>query len=117
VDYDRIGHRAERRPGFDAQRLHAMQLACRAAAPTLWLSRNQSGYAHRQGDTMSHFPAHTIESAPAQSKPVLEQLQQVFGLIPHIAAKMAASPVLINGFIGLFKRVHSSSGIQLQANS
>ncbi|MGF6601468.1 alkylhydroperoxidase family enzyme [Paraburkholderia sp. GAS448] len=58
---------------------------------------------------MSHFPAHTIESAPAQSKPVLEQLQQVFGMIPNIAAKMAASPVLINGFIGLFERVHSSS--------
>jgi alkylhydroperoxidase family enzyme len=58
---------------------------------------------------MSTYPVHTIESAPAQSKPVLEQLQQAFGLIPNIAAKMAASPVLINGFIGLFQRVHTSS--------
>ncbi|MBN3751452.1 carboxymuconolactone decarboxylase family protein [Paraburkholderia sp. Tr-20389] len=58
---------------------------------------------------MSRYPIHTIESAPAQSKPVLEQLQQAFGLIPNIAAKMAASPVLINGFIGLFERVHASS--------
>lgn len=58
---------------------------------------------------MSNYPIHTIESAPAQSKPVLEQLQQTFGLIPNIAAAMAASPVLINGFIGLFESVHTSS--------
>ncbi|WP_322014684.1 carboxymuconolactone decarboxylase family protein [Paraburkholderia sp. J12] len=58
---------------------------------------------------MSRFPVHTIESAPAQSKPVLEQLHQAFGLIPNIAGAMAGSPVLINGFIGLFQRVHSGS--------
>jgi alkylhydroperoxidase family enzyme len=58
---------------------------------------------------MSTYPVHTIESAPAQSKPVLQQLQQAFGVIPNIAAKMAASPVLINGFIGLFQNVHASS--------
>ncbi|TDN63272.1 carboxymuconolactone decarboxylase family protein [Paraburkholderia sp. BL10I2N1] len=58
---------------------------------------------------MSSYPLHTIESAPAQSRPVLQQLQQAFGLIPNIAAKMAGSPVLINGFIGLFERVHASS--------
>ena len=58
---------------------------------------------------MSRYPVHTIASAPEQSKPVLEQLQQTFGMIPNIAAKMAASPVLINGFIGVFERVHASS--------
>jgi len=58
---------------------------------------------------MSSHPVHSIESAPAQSKPVLQRLQQAFGLIPNIAAAMAASPVLINGFIGLFERVHASS--------
>jgi alkylhydroperoxidase family enzyme len=58
---------------------------------------------------MSSHPVHTIESAPAQSKPVLQQLQQAFGLIPNIAGAMAASPVLINGFLGLFQRVHASS--------
>lgn len=35
---------------------------------------------------MSAYPAHTIESAPAQSQPVLRQLQQTFGMIPNIAA-------------------------------
>jgi alkylhydroperoxidase family enzyme len=58
---------------------------------------------------MSSFPTYTIESAPAQSKPVLQELQQTFGMIPNIAAKMAASPVLINGFFPLFERVHASS--------
>ncbi|MFP3568507.1 carboxymuconolactone decarboxylase family protein [Paraburkholderia sp. SIMBA_030] len=58
---------------------------------------------------MSGYPVHTIESAPVQSRPALQQLQQAFGLIPNIAGAMAASPVLINGFIGLFERVHASS--------
>jgi alkylhydroperoxidase family enzyme len=58
---------------------------------------------------MSSYPDYTIESAPGQSRPVLQQLRQTFGLIPNIAAKMAGSPVLINGFIGLFERVHASS--------
>src|ERR1700761_2840586 len=58
---------------------------------------------------MSSYPVHTLESAPEQSRPVLQQLQKAFGMIPNIAAKMAASPVLINGFIGLFERVHASS--------
>jgi alkylhydroperoxidase family enzyme len=58
---------------------------------------------------MPSYPVHTIESAPAQSKPVLRQLQLAFGQVPNIAAQMAESPVLINGFIGLFERVHASS--------
>ncbi|MGN7982524.1 carboxymuconolactone decarboxylase family protein [Burkholderia sp. 22313] len=58
---------------------------------------------------MSRYPLHTIDSAPAESKPVLEQLRNIFGAVPNIAAAMAASPVLINGFIGLFERVHASS--------
>jgi alkylhydroperoxidase family enzyme len=58
---------------------------------------------------MFSYPVHTIESAPEQSKPVLRQLKEAFGVIPNIAGAMAASPVLINGFIGLFERVHASS--------
>lgn len=58
---------------------------------------------------MCSYPTYTIESAPAQSKRVLEQLQQALGSIPNIAAKMALSPVLIHGFIGLFEHVHASS--------
>ena len=63
---------------------------------------------------MSHYPLHTIASAPAASRQVLEQLNAAFGLIPNIAAAMATSPVLINGFIGLFERVHASSLTEAQ---
>ncbi|MDR5774929.1 MULTISPECIES: carboxymuconolactone decarboxylase family protein [unclassified Caballeronia] len=58
---------------------------------------------------MSNHTVHTIQTAPEQSKPVLERLQRTFGLVPNIAGAMAASPTLINGFIGLFERVHASS--------
>lgn len=63
---------------------------------------------------MSRYPVHTLESAPLQSQRVLKQLQQAFGLIPNVAAKMASSPVLINGFIGLFEHVHASSLTEAQ---
>jgi AhpD family alkylhydroperoxidase len=66
---------------------------------------------------MSRYQVHTIESAPAQSKPVLQKLQQAFGLIPNIAATMAVSPVLINGFAGLFEQVHASSLTEPQIQS
>lgn len=58
---------------------------------------------------MSSYTAYTIETAPSQSRPVLQQLQHELGLIPNVAATMAGSPVLINGFMGLFQRVHASS--------
>jgi alkylhydroperoxidase family enzyme len=58
---------------------------------------------------MSRFPLYTVDNAPAQSKPVLQKLHETFGMIPNIAAAMAGSPVLINGFIGVFERVHASS--------
>ncbi len=63
---------------------------------------------------MSHFTVHTMQTAPADSKPVLEQLHNAFGFIPNIAGTMAASPVLINGFIGLFQRVHAGSLTEAQ---
>jgi alkylhydroperoxidase family enzyme len=58
---------------------------------------------------MSSFSLYTVDNAPEQSKPVLRQLEQRFGMIPNLVGKMAGSPVLINGFIGLFERVHASS--------
>jgi AhpD family alkylhydroperoxidase len=63
---------------------------------------------------MSTFHIHTIESAPEQSKPVLRQLQQNFGLIPNIAGAMAESPVLIGGFIGIFQKVHAGTFTEAQ---
>ena len=58
---------------------------------------------------MPNYPIHTIASAPENSKPGLEQLQQAFGVIPNIAAAIANSPKLINSLVGAFQQVHSSS--------
>lgn len=56
-----------------------------------------------------HFQVNTLESAPEQSKPVLRELQETFGMIPNIAGTMSASPVLIGGFLGIFQKVHSGT--------
>jgi AhpD family alkylhydroperoxidase len=58
---------------------------------------------------MSSYPIYTIDNAPAQSVPVLQTLQQVFGFIPNIAGAMAGSPVLIKAFIGVFQNAHAGS--------
>ena len=58
---------------------------------------------------MPNYPIHTVASAPENSKPGLQQLQQAFGVIPNIAAAIANSPKLINSLVGVFQQVHSSS--------
>jgi len=58
---------------------------------------------------MPSYPIHTIASAPENSKPALEQLQQAFGVLPNIAAAIANSPKLISSLVGVFQQVHSSS--------
>ena len=58
---------------------------------------------------MSMFPLQTNVTAPEKSRPVLDALQQAFGLVPNLAAGMANSPELIQGFIGLFQNVHSGT--------
>ncbi|MDE1182173.1 carboxymuconolactone decarboxylase family protein [Paraburkholderia sp.] len=63
---------------------------------------------------MTLYRIHTLASAPEQSRPVLDALQQNFGIIPNIAGTMAESPVLIGGFIGLFQKVHSGNLTEAQ---
>jgi len=58
---------------------------------------------------MPKYPIHTIASAPENSKPALERLQQAFGILPNLAAAIANSPKLINSLVGVFQQVHSSS--------
>lgn len=58
---------------------------------------------------MPLYPIHTIASAPAKSKPTLEQLQQTFGVIPNLAGVIANSPKLVAAFLAVFQQVHSSS--------
>src|SRR5580698_1038995 len=58
---------------------------------------------------MTHFPVHTLDSAPEHSRQALQSLQAAFGMIPNIAGAMATSPVLINGLVAIFGNVHGGS--------
>jgi len=58
---------------------------------------------------MHAYRIHSIESAPEKSKPALQGLKQNLGLIPNLAATMAESPVLLNGFVGAFGNFHGGS--------
>jgi alkylhydroperoxidase family enzyme len=58
---------------------------------------------------MMSYPIRTVAWAPEASKPVLEQLQQTFGLVPNVAGVMANSPELIQAFVGLFQQVHAGT--------
>jgi AhpD family alkylhydroperoxidase len=58
---------------------------------------------------MSDYRVHTIDSAPAKSRPALADLGHSFGFIPNVAGAMAESPVLIQGFIMAFHNFHAGS--------
>jgi AhpD family alkylhydroperoxidase len=47
------------------------------------------------------YPVHTVESAPAASREALRGLQAAVGLLPNLAATMAAAPGLLKGFLAL----------------
>jgi alkylhydroperoxidase family enzyme len=48
---------------------------------------------------------HTLDDAPADSRPVLEGIAGDLGLVPNLAATAAASPALLAGFDGLRRAV------------
>lgn len=50
---------------------------------------------------MSSFILHTIDSAPQDSKPLLQSAQQLYGFIPNLFAGMAESPALLEGYLAL----------------
>ena len=58
---------------------------------------------------MHNYRVHTIESAPERSRPALQGLKQAVGLIPALAATMAESPTLVNGFVAAFGNFHAGS--------
>jgi alkylhydroperoxidase family enzyme len=66
---------------------------------------------------MTKYPVHTLESAPETSKSALAGLQKALGMVPNLAATMASSPTLVNGFVGAFANFHGGtfSGAEKQA--
>jgi alkylhydroperoxidase family enzyme len=51
------------------------------------------------------LPVHGLESAPGESRPIMEGIAADLGLIPNLAATAASSPALLAGFDGLRRAV------------
>src|SRR5262245_34121705 len=50
---------------------------------------------------MANFPVHTLETAPAASKPLLENLRKALGFIPNLYAVFAESPAALQGALAM----------------
>ncbi|MDX1711274.1 MAG: carboxymuconolactone decarboxylase family protein [Rhodovibrionaceae bacterium] len=50
---------------------------------------------------MVDFTFHTKDSAPEESKPLLEKAESGFGFVPNILAGMAEAPALLEGYMTL----------------
>ncbi|MEK7724298.1 MAG: carboxymuconolactone decarboxylase family protein, partial [Acidobacteriota bacterium] len=50
---------------------------------------------------MSKFAVYNLETAPEDSKPVLEKLKASVGAIPNLAGMMSGSPQLIEAFVNI----------------
>lgn len=48
------------------------------------------------------FPAHTLDSAPQESRPAMRNVADAFGgVVPDAVARLATSPELLNGFLAM----------------
>ncbi|GJG86734.1 alkyl hydroperoxide reductase AhpD [Gemmatimonadetes bacterium T265] len=50
------------------------------------------------GPHPTHFPPHTLETAPAASRPALAATQQALGFLPNMFAALGESPVVLNAY-------------------
>jgi AhpD family alkylhydroperoxidase len=56
-----------------------------------------------------NFTVHSPETAPAGGGEALQRLHAAVGVIPNLAATMAESPDLLNGFLALRELYHGTS--------
>ena len=58
---------------------------------------------------MNHFPEHTLDTAPEESRPVLEATEKAYGMLPNLHRKMAEAPAMLKGYWQLSQIFSSSS--------
>ena len=51
---------------------------------------------------MTKFTAHTIETAPARSRPLLEGVKQALGFVPNLYGVFAESPAALQGALAIW---------------
>jgi AhpD family alkylhydroperoxidase len=55
------------------------------------------------------FTQHTLESAPAESRPIIENTVEHLGHLPDAVAKLAESPEMLGGFLQASGRFEAST--------
>lgn len=55
------------------------------------------------------FTVHTLETAPAGSRPLLEGIRNAFGFIPNLYAVFAESPAALQGALATAEAFSKSS--------
>lgn len=50
---------------------------------------------------MIDFEKHTIETAPATAKPILQNALKCYGFVPNLYAAMAEAPTILEGYMSL----------------
>jgi AhpD family alkylhydroperoxidase len=63
---------------------------------------------------MAKFTTHTLETAPASSKPVLEEVKKAFGFVPNLQSGMAESPELLTAYSTLWDLFSKTSLTQVE---
>jgi uncharacterized peroxidase-related enzyme len=58
---------------------------------------------------MTKFTVHTMESAPALSRPLLEGIKRAFGFVPNLYAVFAESPAALQGALSIGEAYAKSS--------
>ncbi len=58
---------------------------------------------------MTSFTIHNAKTAPAASKPFIEQAQQQFGMVPNLIGLLAESPVAVETYLTLSELFTKSS--------
>ncbi len=56
---------------------------------------------------MTRFDTHTLDSAPAASQPILQQVKKAYGAVPNLFGTFAESPALLQAYLelgGIFDR-------------
>ena len=58
---------------------------------------------------MTNFPVLNLDSAPSNSKPLLQSTQNTFGFIPNLIGVMASSPAVTEAYLSVAKIFAKSS--------
>lgn len=63
---------------------------------------------------MTPFTVHTLESAPAQAKPLLENSRKTWGFIPTLHGTLAEAPVALAAYTTMYADIAERSTLTPQ---